>query len=165
MNENKRIRIRWLFILLFPFLFGQFLFVLFVEEPYPAFVLPLFGTIHGEDGVYSYNRERIEVVCAGGDRLEVSKGTLFRDLPEPHHIYALYRFFDVYGDSVYREDVDFRRWFWSQVEELELCDSVRGVEVIWRRVAYDTKEAVVARSEEGLGSVWYLREQGGKGGN
>jgi hypothetical protein len=118
------------------------LIYLIKREPYPALAMPSFAGHPNEDGVIEKNEAYVDVNFANGGSETID---LVRLLPPTGVLSGhVLRAFD---DERFLEETETVNWLRHRTEQLFPADPVAGIDIVWRRAAYDvnnSNEAPVA---------------------
>ncbi len=132
-----RRRVRILVLVLLPCLFLQLYYAKWVEEPYPAFLFPLFGGVNGKNGIYPAPAEQVSIF-AGQDTIPSSKKDIFGMANESYHFHLMRDFLGPETPEVIREDPEYKDWLYQRLRVVTGRGDVTGIEVVWIMKYFDS---------------------------
>ncbi len=153
-SPTRKRRIRIFFIVLFPFLFIQFWFVMNVEEPYPAILMPMFGSVDGDGSVFKTVETDIRYIYPD-TVVSLDMKTFFFDMTESYRFHVMRRLMGPEADPRVYQDEGFREWLSLRGQLLTGRKNANQFEVIWTNVEFDTGKNPVQESRSTMGTFNY----------
>ena len=159
LSPRTRKRIRIFFILLFPFLFLQYWYVMAVEEPYPAILMPMFGGVDGNGSIF--NTLELDIQYEFPDTTHhFELGGFLGDMTESYRFHVMRRLMGPEADPAVHSDKGFREWLTNRCSDLTDRQDPRAFRVVWTSVEIETASDPAEVRKSPMGEFFYLFAEG-----
>jgi hypothetical protein len=148
-TQNRQ-KIHLTFYVIIIYLFAQFLFVINIAEPYPAFVFPLFGGVDGHQGIFDNIQQDIKIITQI-DTIQISKQELLGRLPESQRYDLMLRMMGPETSPEVGADPGFRNWVLQTITGITNQQDPLELIVDWYRVSYDINTTPVSITRDKIG--------------
>ena len=136
--------VRWIFFLIYPLLGFHLYCFFFFPPPFPSFLLPYFGGIHGSSDTVVLQMAEFRAVCKD-TTLAVSKDQIFYDLPIPYRVYLTQNIFGKEKAEV-RENPELKKFIGDRLDSVEGLENVQYLEIDWLTCSYDIAKNPVTQT-------------------
>lgn len=152
---KARQRYRIVFLLLLPFLFGQYWFAMKVREPYPAAVLTVFGGVDGREGAFVTVDQAVEVWQAGQVKA-IPRDSLLAEMISPLRYFAIQQVFPAKGANPVQPDPELKDWLLAKAARYTHFPDLDSLVVVWNRKTFDLKTNPSTESVETMARIRVL---------
>lgn len=141
-------------MILFPFLFLQFWYVLNVEEPYPAVLMPMFGGVDGDGKIFRTVETDIRYIYPD-TVISMDMAAFFFDMTESYRFKVMQRLMGPEAPPFVYQDEGFRAWLDLRSQLTTGRENASRLEVIWTDIQFDTSQDPVQESRSPMGTFIY----------